>query len=456
MTLTRTRRPVPLPAALLLLAGVLAGCAGNDSRSDPEDSEPTPTATEVGTADGDPVSAVIGPGGGTISTPDGRLTVVIPEGALNADTEIGIQPITNTAHGGLGTGYRLTPDGQTFQQPIGLVFAYTDQETSATGPELLDVAFQTAEGYWQLADSLALDTTGRTVTAATRHFCDWSFLAPYRLNPPWATVPVDGARLFIIEHCFPVLGERPSPGADRPVLGHNWFPISVTHAAKVASNWSVNLIPGGNETIGTVYANLERGGYAAPSTKPNPDVVEVSVRIADWRHPEVQGILGADVTITDTAARIRVQGSYKMVDQLLTTFVTAKVTDGIEFEMPWPLADGVFDVTNLTGKAEDVADTRAGCIQPELRDAWDQLDATRVVLTGTYLTIEGNTLAPPITLGVGEGDCATTTRTEPAQTTEGGLQIGLPLEFFTSSNPPESPVVSTGEGWTLTYSMIPQ
>ena len=46
----------------------------------------------------------------------------VPAGALASDTDITIQPITNTAWGGIGNGYRLTPDGLTFTQPVDLVF----------------------------------------------------------------------------------------------------------------------------------------------------------------------------------------------------------------------------------------------------------------------------------------------------------------------------------------------
>jgi hypothetical protein len=57
---------------------------------------------------------VIGAAVGVVTSADGLATVTIPSGALAGDTHIGIQPDTNTAAGGRGVAYRLTPDGQRF------------------------------------------------------------------------------------------------------------------------------------------------------------------------------------------------------------------------------------------------------------------------------------------------------------------------------------------------------
>ena len=91
-----------------------------------------PTPTEIGTPIGAATSVVIGAAGGSVKTPDGRLTVTIPAGALAADTTIAIQPITNTSPGGAGVAYELLPDGQTFAVPAQLTLAYTDADVDSS------------------------------------------------------------------------------------------------------------------------------------------------------------------------------------------------------------------------------------------------------------------------------------------------------------------------------------
>ena len=146
-----------------------------------------------------------------------------------------------------------------------------------------------------------------------------------------------------------------------------------------------------------------------------------------------------------------------MIAQQLTAFVTGTVTDeGFEFEMPFPLVDGERAVTNFAGAAvTDLRDTRTGCIQPSLGGSWDQLGATKVTLSGSFLSVEGQRTVPSITFGIGEGDCATMSRTEAESIRTEGLQVGLPVALFTSEKPAAMPLVVTEGGWTFTYTFRP-
>ena len=65
-----------------------------------------PTATAVGVAAGAAASATIGQPAARWPRADGKLTLTFPAGALAAATTIGIQPITNFAHGKVGAAYR--------------------------------------------------------------------------------------------------------------------------------------------------------------------------------------------------------------------------------------------------------------------------------------------------------------------------------------------------------------
>jgi hypothetical protein len=137
---------------------------------------------------------------------------------------------------------------------------------------------------------------------------------------------------------------------------------------------------------------------------------------------------------------------------LIAPFVTAEVSDdGFTFDLPLPLQDGSFAVTNLPGGgAASPTDTRSGCVQPSLGGAWNEFEATTAVLTGAILTVEGLKVTPAITHGVGEGDCATMTTMEPSSGTASGLQILLPSEVLGEAL--TAPVTITDSGWTWTFS----
>jgi hypothetical protein len=121
------------------------------------DTEVVFAATEVGTPEGSNVTKNIGPAGGTLASPDGRLTLTVPPNALAETVPFSIQPITNKAVGGLGLAYRLEPDGMTFTTPLQLAVRYDEHDLKGTIPEALSLAYQDKQGRWHLQKSLKLD-----------------------------------------------------------------------------------------------------------------------------------------------------------------------------------------------------------------------------------------------------------------------------------------------------------
>src|SRR5690242_13074401 len=101
-------------------------------------SKGTPTA--VGTPVGSPSTATIDGSGGSLTSPDGRLEVIIPAGALSAETSISIQPVTNEAPLGAGLSYSLTPHGQQFTKPATIRFHYTEEDVLGSDDLSLAVA----------------------------------------------------------------------------------------------------------------------------------------------------------------------------------------------------------------------------------------------------------------------------------------------------------------------------
>jgi hypothetical protein len=168
---------------LLGLAASLIGChkPGDPSPDDPAVNHPG-TVKPVGQPLGPTVTQRIGPAGGTVTSPDGSVTLTIPAGALAAETPIGIHPITRTTPGGVTGAYRFSPDGQQFSKPVSLIFTYApDSLSERSSPKLL-VAYQNAQGVWMAVPGAAVDAARRTITAPIRHFSDWSVVEPYALE----------------------------------------------------------------------------------------------------------------------------------------------------------------------------------------------------------------------------------------------------------------------------------
>lgn len=131
----------PRNLIFLLLACILSiwSCKDNTSSSNPDPLPPD--NPNIASKD-------IGPGGGEISSKDGKLTLTIPEGALDSTKTITIKPISPDELGSqfdsldVGNTWELGPDGLQFEQPVTVRFETNqnptpDDTTLSVAPELL-------------------------------------------------------------------------------------------------------------------------------------------------------------------------------------------------------------------------------------------------------------------------------------------------------------------------------
>lgn len=143
-------------AALVMMLGMVAGCSGGD------------TAAPVSTVPPAAVSSVVGPAGDTVTGPDG-VQVVIPAGALSADTTIGIARSSAGAPelGGLrmiSSVYAITPHGTTFSESARVSIPFNPADV-APGTQPIVIKSQPG-GTWTalvsdvVGGSLAADTSG--------------------------------------------------------------------------------------------------------------------------------------------------------------------------------------------------------------------------------------------------------------------------------------------------------
>jgi hypothetical protein len=320
---------------------LLAACTSSPSAPHPSGVASVPPPSPVGKPTGVNVTKTIGSAGGSLSSGDGRVSVTIPAGALASDATVGIQQIENTAAGGLGDAYRLTPAGQTFTQPVQVSFPYVDADLAGSAPEALGIAFQDGRGLWEWQQAVALDTTAKRLTVMTTHFSDWSSVEGLQLRPESATVKVNGQVTLVATSCvaqgkYSVVFMRFRCAEATDELA----PLGVRSAT-----WSVNGSVGGSGATGTVRGNGESAVYTAPAKRPagtGRSVVAVSVEA------QIRGkrtLLVANVTIT---SGYRVVGSFKQAasELVCSGAISSSVSDTVEFSVT-PAAGDSFTVSSI-------------------------------------------------------------------------------------------------------------
>lgn len=224
--------------------------------------------TEKGKPDGEKTELKIGTEGGTLTSSDGKVKLIVPESAVSKNTTFSIQPTTNLMPNGNGKGYQLEPSGIIFQKPLQIIFYYTDAELGGNSPGLLAIAVQDEKGQWSPPTKLTTDTVAKTLTAETWHFCTEVAYYKAEIDPSSARVGVNGSlRLSIIgiDHYE----------AHLYVYGKE-VPVNVKPDAEI---WKVNGIPKGNSTVGLISASQNYTAiFQAPAQVPSQNPVAVTVQ----------------------------------------------------------------------------------------------------------------------------------------------------------------------------------
>jgi hypothetical protein len=318
---------------IVILALFFIACGGDDGAGPGDgggnNNSTDPTPTTPGTPDGAPTTQSIGPGGGTITSSDGLFSVTIPPGALASaaasspalETEITIQPITNTAWGGVGAGYRLLPDGLPFAVPVELNFALEDSLLWGSDTSFVDVARQTDEGTWGILKSRNIDWESRTLTCTTSHFSDYSMVEGMQIRPAATSIGTSKTADLTVRFCM--MGGTPAD-AELVTWVINCSDDDDLVPLGTFSDWSVNGITGGNSTVGTVVKtepNASAARYTAPATAPQQNPVAVSVRAKDRRGGTQ--LLVSNITIGATwyGTVTITQGTYSSEAEVIWTAV---------------------------------------------------------------------------------------------------------------------------------------
>ena len=268
----------------------LCGCASDKGSAPALASAPTPAVTAVGDAQGEAATVMIGPAGGTVVSADGNLTLVVPVGALAADTPLSVTPLSVTAPGGVRA-YRLGPEGTTFAAPASVRFTFTDADVAGSSKDALRVAFQDGQRQWEAINALTVDTN--SVAVATTHLSDWSLLLGYQIRPAAANVAASAKLNLAVRYCGVVT--KDAQGKDLELVGLV-ADCQEDGLDPLLGAWAVNGVTGGSSTTGTVLPG-QPAVYTAPGTPPSPAIVAVSVEFTPPRPGERKTLLVSNLTI---------------------------------------------------------------------------------------------------------------------------------------------------------------
>jgi len=256
--------------ALFSAAVLLCACGGSSFK-------PTFTPAAKGTTTGTMATQMIDGSGGTVVSADGRLEVIVPAGMFTSATQVGIQPITNTAPNGVGVAYRLTPEGSMFSQAVTVKFHLNG--TQMMGLDSTFIASQHADGVWYSQPHQARDATAQTVSVPAKHFSDWAVAQTVFLSPQQTRVRAGTGADFkcTIVAIDPDDDLIASPTGDEELAVPNTVPLNDQIAA--THTWEVNSVERGNDVVGHIEENQMMGNYTAPTSRPNPSEVTVSVTV---------------------------------------------------------------------------------------------------------------------------------------------------------------------------------
>jgi hypothetical protein len=260
---------------------ILNACSKDDELI--TDDPGVPIITEFGEAIGQAEEVTIGPDGGTINSSDGLLSVNIPQGALSGSTVISIQAITNQAPLGLGNGYRLGPEGLSFENPVTLTFHYNEELLDSNPAEFLWIVFQEGDGSWKAMLKSALHSDAKTVTVETSHFSDWSLgrFVDLSLNPIEKAVK-KGEKVGLAVTGFSKgatkVDDELAPLIDSDENRLDLLSTDITKWRVV--EWTLNGVKSPvSNNFGNLQSTENTASYTAPSNVPTPNVVSVSVEL---------------------------------------------------------------------------------------------------------------------------------------------------------------------------------
>lgn len=259
---------IKTPGRFLFLMLTLLALSCSKSETSAPGEAAVPLVTAAGTPSGTSITKTIDASGGSITSADSNIIIIVPAGALTEAKTITVQPVSNQLPAGYGKAYRLTPHDISFQQPVTIRFRYDETAIRNTVPELLGVAYQDKTGRWMRAAEPTLDKANHLLSVNTTHFSDWGYF-PYFFIEPGETVVDPGAQLDL-----KVLATIPEDDVDVPDPSGGPVTQSYQPGNRYLGAWSY-------AGEGSLNGNGNKAHYMAPNIVPkiNPEAISVAVNM---------------------------------------------------------------------------------------------------------------------------------------------------------------------------------
>lgn len=295
---------------LFIFLSVLLSVSSFSQKRDTVSVVRSKTLTAFGKVIGDSVSRMIDSDGGKISSPDGKMELIIPPNALLSKTNISITPVENLAPGGSIGAYKLEPSEIEFKQPAKIIYHYKDSDYNGSNQNLQSIAFQDKTGQWYRLKKVFIDTAQKTITGDLTHFSVWATFDYAQILPSSARVRVGKTKSLSIVINWPSGG--PTNSSSAPGVEDD---LASPPPSQLVIVWQVNSVPGGNAVDGTIAGDNSGASYTAPNSIPERNPVAVTAE-AEANAPIGNIIfhslkLVSNITIIDNSYLITVSGYNK-------------------------------------------------------------------------------------------------------------------------------------------------
>lgn len=292
-----TRKLLNLFLSVTVVASLLNGCkkSGGADIIPPADHQPLPKP--VGEADGPELEFTIGAGGGQFSSPDGFIKVLVPQGAVSENSIFRLQPVKNTCDAALGQSYSLLPHGRQFNKPVTIVFSYADLMDSIASEEVLSIAYQDAQGVWQLVRPLTINTNNKTVSVNTTHFSNWTLVTWLKLVPTSSVIGENESLPLQVLNFHPYADDLLAP-LNNADITHLPLGKGVPVAANLIKKWNLT-------GSGTLQGNGSKATYKAPASVTEQSAATVVAQIVSEQH---QLLLLGHIRILQNGVVFRIGG----------------------------------------------------------------------------------------------------------------------------------------------------
>ncbi|HEY8399391.1 MAG TPA: hypothetical protein VIK80_15735 [Flavihumibacter sp.] len=250
-----------LPVLFFILA-VVTGCSK-------EDENPTGPGGDGmvrprGTAVGAGFQITVTPEGGTFKTPDEKLELIFPAGAVSETVTITIQKITNTNPTGLGDAWQFG-NAPTLHQPVRARMHYADiLEAMGRVKCALTIASQGEDGIWRLQPGRFLDEEEEKVEVRILHLRDLSLMEIVQLIAETGVVEPNGTVQLKMKTTINFQSSYNDLSRFWEDFQSGELPVyePFTLPAKLIDRWQLDQSGSG----GNLDANGSKATYRAPQT----------------------------------------------------------------------------------------------------------------------------------------------------------------------------------------------